>query len=112
IGARGNDGNGVVGVSWSTSLMALRVLDASGSGLVSNAITAYSFAARSGARIVNASLGGSSYSRAERDAIAAAPNTLFVVAAGNDAPDDDSSPEYPCDYNLANVVCVAASDQN
>jgi len=112
IGARGNDGNGVAGVSWSTSLMALRVLDANGSGLVSNAITAYSFAARSGARIVNASLGGSSYSRAERDAIAAAPNTLFVVAAGNDAQDNDSSPEYPCDYNLPNVVCVAASDQN
>jgi subtilisin family serine protease len=112
IGARGNDGNGVAGVSWSTSLMPLRVLDANGSGYVSDAITAYSFAARSGARIVNASLGGSSYSRAERDAIAAAPNTLFVVAAGNDAQNNDSSADYPCDYTLPNIVCVAATDQN
>jgi subtilisin family serine protease len=112
VGARGNDGNGVAGVSWSTSLMPLRVLDDSGSGFVSDAVTAYSFAARSGARIVNASLGGSSFSRAEDDAIAAAPDTLFVVAAGNDAQDNDTSPDYPCDYDLPNVVCVAATDEN
>ena len=112
IAARGNDGNGVAGVSWSTSLMPLRVLDAGGSGYVSDAVTAYSFAARSGARIVNASLGGSSYSHAEHDAIAAAPNTLFVVAAGNDSQDNDSSPDYPCDYDLHNIVCVAATDQD
>ena len=74
--------------------------------------TAYVYAARSGARVVNASLGGDSYSRAEHDAIAAAPNTLFVVAAGNDGADDDATPEYPCDYDLANVVCVAASDRD
>jgi subtilisin family serine protease len=112
IGARGNDANGVAGVSWSTSLMPLRVLDANGSGHVSDAVTAYSFAARSGVRIVNASLGGSSYSRAEHDAIAAAPNTLFVVAAGNDSRDNDSIPDYPCDYDLPNIVCVAATDQS
>ena len=62
--------------------------------------------------MVNASLGGQSFSRAEHDAIAAAPNTLFVVAAGNDGADNDTTPEYPCDYELANVVCVAASDRD
>jgi subtilisin family serine protease len=112
IAARGDDGAGVAGVSWSASLMPLRVLDNGGSGYVSDAITAYSFAARSGARIVNASLGGSSYSRAEHDAIAAAPNTLFVVAAGNDGQDNDATPDYPCDYDLPNVICVAATDES
>ena len=89
--------------------MPLRVLGDDGSGYVSDAITAYTYAARNGARVVNASLGGPSFSRAEHDALAAAPNTLFVVAAGNDGADNDTTPEYPCDYDLANVVCVAAS---
>ena len=53
-----------------------------------------------------------SFSRAEHDAIAAAPSTLFVVAAGNDGADNDATPEYPCNYDLANVVCVAASDRD
>ena len=92
--------------------MPLRVLGDDGSGYVSDVVTAYAYAASSGARVVNASLGGGSYSRAEHDAIAAAPNTLFVVAAGNDGADDDATPEYPCDYDLANVVCVAASDHD
>jgi subtilisin family serine protease len=112
IAARGDDGVGVAGVTWSTAIMPLRVLGNDGSGYVSDVVTAYAYAASSGARVVNASLGGGSYSRAEHDAIAAAPNTLFVVAAGNDGADDDAAPEYPCDYDLANVVCVAASDRD
>jgi thermitase len=111
IAARGDDGTGVAGVTWNTTIMPLRVLGDDGSGYVSDVVTAYAYAARSGARVVNASLGGDSYSRAEHDAIAAAPNTLFVVAAGNDGADDDATPVYPCDYELANVVCVAASDR-
>jgi subtilisin family serine protease len=111
IAARGDNGIGVAGVTWNTTIMPLRVLGNDGSGYVSDVVTAYAYAARSGVRVVNASLGGSSYSRAEHDAIAAAPNTLFVVAAGNDGADDDATPEYPCDYDLANVICVAASDR-
>jgi thermitase len=112
IAARGNDANGVAGVSWSAGIMPLRVLDDDGSGFVSDAVTAYAYAARMGARVVNASLGGDSFSRSERDAIAAAPDTLFVVAAGNDGADADATPAYPCDYDLGNVVCVAASDRD
>jgi subtilisin family serine protease len=112
IAARGNDAIGVAGLDWAAGLMALRVLGDDGSGYVSDVITAYTYAARNGARVVNASLGGPSFSRAERDAIAAAPDTLFVVAAGNDGADNDVTPEYPCDYDLANVVCVAATDRD
>ncbi len=112
IGARGNDGVGIAGVTWSTSLMALRILNNNGVGSVSAAISAYALAARDGARVVNASLGGAGYSQAEHDAIAAAPNTLFVVAAGNSSDNDDTSAEYPCDYDLPNLICVAASDHD
>ena len=58
IAARGNDASGVAGLNWSSALMPLRVLGNDGSGYVSDAITAYTYAARNGARVVNASLGG------------------------------------------------------
>jgi hypothetical protein len=37
---------------------------------------------------------------------------LFVAAAGNDGADVDSTPAYPCAYDLPNVLCVTASDRN
>jgi subtilisin family serine protease len=65
-----------------------------------------------GIPVVNASLGGPGSSQAERDTIASASGTLFVVAAGNDGTNDDATPKYPCSYDLANVLCVAATDAN
>ena len=117
VTASGNNATGVTGVSWNSRVMPLRVLDAAGSGTVADLVSAYRYAGAKGAPILNASLGGSGFSRAELDAINAAPNTLFVVAAGNGGDDGvgdnvDTAPEYPCAYAAANIVCVAASDQN
>ena len=112
VGARGNDSTGVAGVAWNVGLVALRVLDSGGSGTISNLIKGYDYARTKGIRIVNASLGSGGYSQTERDALAAAGNTLFVVAAGNGALDNDADPTYPCNYDLPNVICVAATDQN
>jgi subtilisin family serine protease len=115
-GARADNGQGVAGVSWRTRLMALRVLGPDGTGTVADVVRAYRYAAAQGARIVNASLGSPSFSRAEQDAIAAAPAVLFVVAAGNGGhdgigDDTDRTPEYPCAYPLANIVCVASTNR-
>ena len=117
VGARGNDGSGVAGVSWRVALAPLRVLDAAGSGQVSDLIAAYGYAKQQGLRIVNGSLGGAPPSQAEEDALAAAPDTLFVFAAGNGGSDhlgDNNDAlgggTYPCDYDLPNVICVAATD--
>ena len=118
IGARGNNGIGVAGVNWNVHLMPLRVLNGGGSG--TNADIAAAFASTCTthpAQIVNASLGGTGYSSSMRDAIASCPNVLFVFAAGNDGTNNDSVPHYPCNYgaapdNLANVICVAATDQS
>jgi thermitase len=111
IGARGNDGRGVAGVAWRTGLVPLRVLDANGSGRVSDIVAAYSYAARAGLPVVNASLAGPNYSQAEYDAIRAASQTLVVVAAGNDSRDNDVAGSYPCNQPLPNVICVAATDE-
>jgi thermitase len=115
IAAAGNDSMGIAGVAYHSKVMPVRVLGADGSGTVADVVSGYQYAAAHGARIVNASLGSDSFSRAERDAIAAAPNTLFVVAAGNGGDDGigddvDVTPEYPCAYPLDNIVCVAATD--
>ena len=110
IGARGNNGTGVTGVAWDASLMPLQALDADGAGYVSDIAAAYTYAGTHAARIVNASLGGSSPSQSEYDAIRNAPNVLFVVAAGNDGRSNDSRPTYPCAYDLPNILCVAATD--
>ncbi len=119
IGARGNNGIGVAGVNWQVSLMPVRVLDGDGSGSNVSVTAGFQYACAKGANIVNASLGGTGYSTTIRDAIAspACANTLFVVAAGNDGVNDDSSPHYPCNYdsspdNLPNVICVAATDSS
>src|SRR5262249_25045352 len=75
-------------------------------------VSGINYAVANGARVINMSLGGAAYSQAMHDAIAAAPNVLFVVAAGNSGNNLDSSPFYPCSYALANMICVGASNAN
>ncbi len=117
--ARGNDGVGVAGVTWQTRLIALRALDSSGAGTNANIARAIVYAGERGVRVLNASFGGGSSSQAIRDAIAEAPNMLFVTAAGNGGSDgvgdDADAPgeiDFPCELTLPNVVCVAATDQS
>ena len=112
VGARGNNAAGVTGVNWEVRLMSLRVLDAAGSGWTSDVAAAFVYAGKMGADVVNASLAGNSFSQALLDSIAASPNTLFVVAAGNESRDVGVTPSYPCSYPLPNVICVAATGQS
>jgi len=112
IAALQNNGIGVSGVAPGSHVMPLRVLDASGEGTDANVAAAFNYAGNAGVSIVNASLGGSAPSQAIEQAVAAHPNTLYVVAAGNNGADDDTTPFYPCDLPEANVICVGASDQN
>ena len=109
IAANGDDAIGVAGVAWQAGLVPLRVLDASGDGRTSNIIKAYAYAQQKGVRIVNLSLGGPDFDQAEYDAMRAAKDVLFVVAAGNTATNNDTTPLYPCSYDLPNIVCVAAT---
>jgi subtilisin family serine protease len=115
-GARGNNAFGGAGVSWQLSLMALRVADADGVVSDASIVRGFDYAAANGARVVNASFVSPAYSDILREAIRRHPKVLFVAAAGNGDPDgigddNDSSPQYPCSFNLVNLLCVAASDQ-
>ncbi len=119
IGARGNNALGVTGVNWQASIMPLRAGNASGSLTDAAIIDAIVYACANGARVVNGSFGGGGFSQATLNAIdsVACANTLFVFAAGNGGSDgigdnNDTTPEYPCNYNTTRIVCVAATDQN
>jgi subtilisin family serine protease len=116
IGARGNNGTGVVGVNWTVKLMALKFLDASGRGTTADAIEAIDYAVaqrRRGinVRVLNNSWGGGAFNNALFDSISAAENAdiLFVAAAGNNSSDNDATPTYPASYEVPNVVAVAAT---
>jgi thermitase len=109
IAASGNDTTGVTGVAWKAPLLPIRVLDARGEGSLENVIAGYTYAAEHGAKVVNLSLGGSKPSQTEYDALRAAPDVLFVAAAGNDTANVDATDSYPCAYDLPNVLCVAAT---
>ncbi len=113
IGAVGNNGIGVSGVVWKTRLMALKFLDSSGSGYMSDAVRALNYAVANGAKVINNSYGGGGSDPAMVSALAnaRAKGVIFVAAAGNDGTNNDSSPSYPANYNSDNVVSVAATDR-
>lgn len=112
IGARGNDGLGVAGVNWNVRIMAVKFLDDGGSGTLENAVKAIDYATKMGARIESNSWGGGGFSQALKEAIerAAAKNVLFTAAAGNSGEDNDSSDHYPSNYDVENILAVAAID--
>jgi subtilisin family serine protease len=112
IAARGNDGIGVAGMAWYAGLIPVRAMSPTGEGDAVDVAAALTYAAARGARVVNVSLGSFTPSQVVQEAIAAAPNTLFVVAAGNDGVNLDETPTYPCALKLPNVICVTASDQD
>ncbi len=119
IGAVGNNGIGVTGVNWVASMMGLKFLDVTGSGLTSDAVKAIEFALQAKAalgadanvRILSASWGSYGESAALASQIQAAGNAdvLVVAAAGNDGSNNDALPFYPSSYPYANIISVAST---
>jgi subtilisin family serine protease len=112
IGAVGNNATGVAGVAWNVKLMALKFLSANGGGYTSDAISAINYAITMHVQVMSNSWGGGGYSQALKNAIDAAGQAgiLFVVAAGNDANNNDTNPSYPASYTSSNLIAVAATD--
>ncbi len=117
IGAIKNNGLGIIGVAPNVKIMAIK----SGSKTLATAdiIQGINFAQQNGAKIINASWGGYVYDTALYNAINNFSG-LFITAAGNGDADQIgdnndyaySSHYYPSDFNLANIISVAATDKN
>jgi thermitase len=106
--ARGN-GEGIAGIAPEAAILALRALGREGVGTDAAIAAALDYAGDQQVRVVDASFNGPRRSAAIEQAIADHPDTLYVVAAGNEGADDDAVATYPCDLPLANVLCVGAS---
>lgn len=117
IAGVGNNGVGVVGVTWKAQIMAMRFLGADGSGSTSDAVKCIDWAVANGAHILSNSWAGPDTSRELSEAVTRAEQkgVLFVAAAGNtvgNGNNNDTSPYYPAALPNANVISVAAIDSN
>lgn len=119
VGAAGDNGIGVTGVSWNAKLMDLKVGGAA--GLTTAAVIAASnYAVKMKTQFhinivaSNHSYGGPLFSQAENDALQAEIDAgiLPVVAAGNSATNNDVTPTYPANYRLPGEIVVAATDKD
>jgi thermitase len=95
-------------------IMALKFLDANGSGSTSAAVNAIYYAVQSGAKVINNSWGGSAYSQSLHEAYTYAHNNgvVIVSAAGNSNSNNDNVSMYPANLDTPNNISVAASDDN
>ncbi|MDE2491392.1 MAG: S8 family serine peptidase [Elusimicrobia bacterium] len=109
IAGRGN--GGPLGVAPKATLIPVKVLDANGSGSLSDIVKGIEWAADNGADVINMSLGGPSGSAAMERAVkyALSKGVVVVAAAGNSGPNPDTV-GYPAGY--PGVIAVAASDSN
>lgn len=105
--ANSNNALGVAGLDWSAKLLAVKVLDSSGSGYTSHVAQGITYSADNGAKVISLSLGASVGSSTLKSAVdyAHGKGSLLVAASGNDGKNTLS---YPAAYS--NVMAVGATD--
>jgi thermitase len=111
IAGKGNNGLGVAGVNWESSILPVKFLTGGGSGTLADAVKSIQYVTTMKAHMSNNSWGGGGFTQSMFDAIAdaKAKGILFIAAAGNDGQNSDNSPHYPAGYQLDNVIAVAAT---
>lgn len=110
IAALANNGKGVTGVAFNSSLSICKALDSGGSGSTTGVANCITYLKNKGVKVISMSLGGGA-SATLQAAVQGAWNNgngaVIVAAAGNDG---NSTLNYPAAY--AEVVSVAATDNN
>ncbi len=117
IAAIGGNGIDVVGVAAGATVVAVRVLDNSGSGFYSWVIAGIDYVAANGVAgdVANMSLGGPKSDAVDAAVVKAAapypgPEIQFALAAGNFS--DDANNHSPARANGSNIYTVSAIDIN
>lgn len=108
VAAKTNNGVGVAGAGFDTSLINAKALADNGSGYYDQIASAIVWSVDNGAMVVNLSLGGTASSTVLQNAVnyAQSKGVVLVAAAGNSG---STTPYYPANYPY--VVSVAATDQ-
>lgn len=102
------------GIAPNAKVIAAPFISNDGSGSLSDAINAMNYAVSRGAKVINASWGGSVCVSTLKDAFdeISSKGVLIVVAAGNESRDLDYNPTYPAAFNIAGQITVGASNVN
>ena len=111
IAGVGNNGEGVTGVMQNARLMGIKIFSDSGRTTTADIVKGINYATRMGADITSNSWGGGGRSEAIYEAFKANP-ALHVIAAGNSNYDNDKRDNFPSNYDLDNIVAVAATNHN
>lgn len=115
IGAMGNNGVGVSGITQKVKIMPIRFLGADGSGNLLSAAKAIDYATENGADVISASWGAN----VQRNQVtpileaierAGEKDIIFVAAAANDGRSNDQVEMYPANAGFPHVISVAASN--
>jgi len=109
IAAVGNNGEGVTGVMQNARLMAVKIFSDSGRTTAADIVKGLNYANQMGADITSNSWGGGGRSEAIYEAFKA-HDAVHVIAAGNSNYDNDKRDNFPSNYDLDNIVAVAATD--
>lgn len=111
IAAVGNNATGVVGVNWTSKIMALKFLSSGGSGSLSNAVKALQYAADNGAKVSSNSWGCFCNSFFMDDAIKYEHDAgmAVAVAAGNSNWDALDFSPASSDYSIT-VAATSSTD--
>jgi uncharacterized membrane protein len=120
IAAAGNNGVGVVGITWRAKILPCKFIAASGFGTDAGAIECFDYIVALKNRGVNIRVSSNSWgsargssppSAAVQAAIdaAGAAGIINIFAAGNDGTDNDVMPFDPASYTSPSIVAVASS---
>lgn len=107
--AETNNSIGIAGMAPNTKILAVRVLDANGSGSLANIADGIIYATDAGAEVINLSLGCDCSTTTLQNAVNYAWNrgVVVVAAAGNDGVNTTFEPA-----SYANVIAVGAVDSS
>ncbi len=115
LGASMNNGIGIAGIAGNCKIMLIRAgyLNENGNPVlsVSSINKGIIYAVDNGAKVINLSAGGTSYSSSFKSAVeyALENGVVVVCSAGNDGTTD---PHYPAAFDLAGLISVGASTED
>ena len=105
IGAKGNNGSLMAGLNWNCKIVPVKILNSNNQGFYSWWISGITYAVNTGAKVLNMSVGGNSYSSALYDAATYAySNGRIIVACMMN--ENSNVTYYPAGFN--NVISVGA----
>lgn len=110
VAAEGNNGQGVVGVNWQAELLPVKIFSDDGLTSTDAIIRGVTYAYKMGARITSHSWGGGNFNRALQE-VMKEPTAFHIAAAGNSNSNNDERNHFPSNFEIPNMVAVAASDR-